>query len=103
MARATASTDDAGQGVTERVRHQYRIDLVGWGLSTLLAGVVTRAPEPTDSEGLAKIVRELSKEKYQEYSKRIRDHFDEFLSFDTIARTLQENIHGCRATNSDLA
>lgn len=59
--------------------------------------------ETGDSEGLAKIVRELSKEKYQEYSKRIRDHFDEFLSFDTIARTLQENIHGCRATNSDLA
>lgn len=42
--------------VTDRIRHQYRIDLIGWGLSTVLAGVVTRAPEPTDAEALTNLM-----------------------------------------------
>jgi len=44
------------ESVPDRIRHQYRFDLVRWGLSTVLAGVVTRAPEPTDREGLAHLM-----------------------------------------------
>ncbi len=42
--------------MTDRIRHQYRFDLVGWGLSTVLAGVVTRPPEPGDAEALAQLM-----------------------------------------------
>ena len=42
--------------MTDRIRHRYRFDLVGWGLSTVLAGVVTRAPEPDDAEPLAQLM-----------------------------------------------
>jgi hypothetical protein len=43
-------------GLTDRTRHKYRFDLVGWSLSTVLAGVVTRTPDPSDSEVLANLM-----------------------------------------------
>jgi len=73
--------------VTERVRHQYRIDLVGWGLSTLLAGVVTRAPEPTDSEGLANLMLDayLGTIDYEgESIEDARTEIEEYFSFDPM-------------------
>jgi len=48
--------------------------------------------EKGDSEGLAQIVLNLSADKYSEFTKCIREYFDEYLSFNTIAKTLLEVI-----------
>jgi len=46
-----------------------------------------------DAEGLARIVTDLPRNEYPNYMKGIRDHFDVRLSFDTIARTLLNNLN----------
>ena len=48
--------------------------------------------EKGDSEGLARVILNLSVDKYAEYAKCIREHFDEYLSFNMIANTLLEVI-----------
>jgi len=48
--------------------------------------------ETGDAAGLARIVTDIPAGEYTNYSKKIRGFFDENLSFDTIARTITENM-----------
>ena len=46
--------------------------------------------EKGDSAGLAQIITGIPKEQYSEYSRRVRNYFDECLSYNSIAKTIKK-------------